>query len=474
MTNLDLSVLFFLQVAVILATCRLMGALARRLGQPVAVGEMVAGVVLGPSLFGAVAPVWHAALFPPQSMTIIFAVAQVGIALYMFLVGVEFRTDLLRDRAPSAVAVSVAGMAVPFLLGGVIALAVYADGMMFRPTVTPAQAFLYLGAAMSITAFPMLARIVQERGLAGTPLGTLALAAGSMDDAAAWCVLAVLLATLGGAPMIAVAAIGGGVLYTLVVLLALRSALRPLGRQVEQRGAMSHQMLGFVLTLAMLGSWFTDWIGIYAVFGAFVLGTAMPRGRFADEVQRLLAPLTVGLLLPLFFAFRSLPNYFAIAPWIAFYAATQVYRLDGVKRAGPAWVRWLTDRFDALAGLVTPRVQPATLLLPAEGERRRDQEDHRPEGERQEAAHRYALRRERAADSGAAAHRRHAHLVLARPMQDGCDLLAPRWACNQDARRYAAAPDDDVEGRAGRIDLASPFHAIAELLVSPAIRSSDV
>jgi Kef-type K+ transport system membrane component KefB len=339
MTNFDLSVLFFLQVAVILATCRLMGALARRLGQPVAVGEMVAGVVLGPSLFGAVAPVWHAALFPPQSMTIIFAVAQVGIALYMFLVGVEFRTDLLRDRAPSAVAVSVAGMAVPFLLGGVIALAVYADGMMFRPTVTPAQAFLYLGAAMSITAFPMLARIVQERGLAGTPLGTLALAAGSMDDAAAWCVLAVLLATLGGAPMIAVVAIGGGALYTLVVRLALRPALRPLGRQVEQRGAMSHQMLGFVLTLAMLGSWFTDWIGIYAVFGAFVLGTAMPRGRFADEVQRLLAPLTVGLLLPLFFVYSGLNTRIGLVnTWSLAGVAAIILLAACVGKAVPCWL----------------------------------------------------------------------------------------------------------------------------------------
>jgi Kef-type K+ transport system membrane component KefB len=122
-------------------------------------------VVLGPSLLGAVAPTWHAALFPKASMTIIFAVARVGIALFMFLVGVEFRLDLIRPRAPSALSVSVAGIAVPFLLGGLLALAVHADGVMFRPDVTPGQAILYLGAAMSITAFPMLARIVQERGL---------------------------------------------------------------------------------------------------------------------------------------------------------------------------------------------------------------------------------------------------------------------------------------------------------------------
>jgi Kef-type K+ transport system membrane component KefB len=204
------------------------------------------------------------------------------------------------------VSVSVAGIVAPFLLGGLIALAIHADGTMFRETVTTSQAVLYLGAAMSITAFPMLARIVHERGLSGTSLGTLALAAGSIDDAAAWCVLAVVLASLGNAPMIAVAAIGGGIVYTLAVLLGLRPALLPLGRRVERSGAMSYPMLSVVLTLVMLGSWYTDRIGIYAVYGAFILGAAMPRGKFADELQRLLTPLTTGLLLPLFFVYSGL------------------------------------------------------------------------------------------------------------------------------------------------------------------------
>jgi Kef-type K+ transport system membrane component KefB len=339
MTNFDLSVLFFLQVAVILGACRAMGALMRKLGQPLAVGEMIAGVLLGPSIFGAFFPTWHATLFPKASMTIIFAVAQVGIALYMFLVGVEFRIDLLRPRAPSALSVSAAGILVPFVLGGLVALAIHADGVMFRPAVTPGQAFLYLGAAMSITAFPMLARIVQERGLAGTPLGTLALAAGSLDDAAAWCVLAVLLATLGNDPMIAVAAIGGGIAYTLLVVLALRPALRPLGAQVERSGAMTHQMLGFVLVLAMLGSWFTDRIGIYAVFGAFVLGTAIPRGRFADEVQRLLTPVTVGLLLPLFFVYSGLNTHIGLVnSWSLAGLAALVLVVACVGKAVPCWL----------------------------------------------------------------------------------------------------------------------------------------
>ena len=306
MTNVDLSVLFFLQLAVILVACRVVGAIAPRVGQPPVVSEMVAGVLLGPSLFGALLPGWHAALFPKPSMAILFAVAQLALAMYMFLVGVEFRTDLLRHRGRSAVSVSVAGIVTPFLLGALIASAVHSDGTMFRETVTTTQAVLYLGAAMSITAFPMLARIVHERGLSGTSLGTLALAAGSIDDAAAWCVLAVVLASLGSAPMIAVAAIGGGILYTLAVMLGLRPALAPLGRRVERSGVMSYPMLSVVLTLVMLGSWYTDWIGIYAVYGAFILGVAMPRGRFADELQRLLMPLTAGLLLPLFFVYSGL------------------------------------------------------------------------------------------------------------------------------------------------------------------------
>src|SRR5262245_5568359 len=306
MTPFDLSLLFFLQLAVILGACRLLGALAPKLGQPPVMAEMVAGVMLGPSIFGALFPGWHAALFPGTSMPIIFVVAQVGLALYMFLVGVDFRTDLFRHRVPSAVSVSVAGIVAPFLLGGLIALLIHADPTMFGNTVSTTQAVLYLGAAMSITAFPVLARIVHERGLSGTSLGTLALAAGSIDDAVAWCVLAVVLASLGNAPAIAVVAIGGSVLYTVVVLVGLRRALVPLGRRVERDGVLSHRMLTFTLILVMLGAWFTDRIGIHAVFGAFILGAAMPSGAFGDQLQRLLAPLTTALLLPLFFVYSGL------------------------------------------------------------------------------------------------------------------------------------------------------------------------
>src|SRR5215212_9261009 len=180
------------------------------------------------------------------------------------------------------------------------------NGHYFAPSVARWQAALFLGAAMSITAFPMLARIIYERGLTGTSLGTLALAAGSMDDAAAWCIFAVVLASFNSNPLIAVSAIGGGALYAAIVLTIGKRLVARLGHKVERDGVMSGQIFTFVLMVVMLCAWVTDAIGIYAVFGAFILGTVMPRGLFAQEIQRRLEPLTTNFLLPLFFVYSGL------------------------------------------------------------------------------------------------------------------------------------------------------------------------
>lgn len=306
LTSFELSVRFFLQLALILAACRGVGWLARRIRQPQVVGEMIAGVLLGPSFFGLFFPAAQAWMFPKQSLTILFAISQVGLSLYMFVVGAEFREELFRQRARSAAAVSLAGMLVPFGLGALIALWLVGQPGFFGERAHRWDAALFLGAAMSITAFPMLARIIYERGLTGTALGTLALAAGAIDDAAAWCVLALVLASLDHSWPIAAKAIGGGVGYALLVLTVGRQCLGKLGKAVEREGKLTQPMLGFVLVLVMLGSWFTDVVGIYAVFGAFILGVAMPRGLVARELQRLLEPLTVVLLLPLFFTYSGL------------------------------------------------------------------------------------------------------------------------------------------------------------------------
>ncbi|MDE2511164.1 MAG: cation:proton antiporter, partial [Elusimicrobia bacterium] len=168
MASFDLSAHFFLQLAVIIAVCRAASSLGRRALQPPVVCEMVAGVLLGPSLFGLLFPGGFAAVFPKETMPILFVVSQVGLALYMFVVGLEFRTDLLWSSWRSSAAVSLAGIAAPMALGGLLGARLAADPAYFGAGVKAWQAMVFTGAAMSITAFPMLARIIVERGLSGT------------------------------------------------------------------------------------------------------------------------------------------------------------------------------------------------------------------------------------------------------------------------------------------------------------------
>jgi Kef-type K+ transport system membrane component KefB len=312
MTGPELSVAFFLQMAVILGACRVVGLAARRVGQPQVVGEMIAGVLLGPSLFGLVAPGFQAQVFPKESLKFLFVGAQLGVGLYMFLVGVEFKTELFRSRARGAAAVSIAGMLVPFALAVVLGPWLLRTPGLFSEKAHLFEVVLFMGAAIAITAFPMLARILYERGLTGTSLGTLALAAGAIDDAASWCVLAVVIASFEKLPdgsvnsALAWKAILGGLGYGIFVTTIGRRLLRPLGAMAERAGKISPTMLGVVLMLFCLAAWAMDAIGIHAVFGGFLLGTAMPRGFFARELQQKLEPVAVVLLLPMFFTFSGL------------------------------------------------------------------------------------------------------------------------------------------------------------------------
>jgi Kef-type K+ transport system membrane component KefB len=312
MTTAQLSAAFFLQMFIILLVCRGVGALARRIGQPQVVGEMIAGVLLGPSLFGLVAPAAQRIIFPPETMKYLYIGAQLGVGLYMFLVGVEFKTELFRSRVRSAASVSIAGMLVPFVCAIILAPWLRTVPGLFSEKAQLFETILFLGAAIAITAFPMLARIIYERGITGTPLGTLALAAGAIDDAAAWCVLAIVLATFQRLPdgridsWIAIRAIAGGLGYAALMIFAGRKLLAPIGRIAEREGRISPTLLGVALMLFCLGAWAMDAIGIHAVFGGFLLGTAMPRGFFARELQSKLQPFAVVFLLPMFFTFSGL------------------------------------------------------------------------------------------------------------------------------------------------------------------------
>lgn len=307
MTNSELAVLFFLQLTVILGVCRVVGFLAQKIGQPQVVGEMIAGVVMGPSLFGLLWPGWQHQLFPKGApMGILYACSQVGLVMYMFLIGVEFDTSLIRSRLRSAASVSLAGIMAPLALGGLLAMLLIKVPGLFEHQVTEGQAIFFMGAAICITAFPMLARIIVERGLAGTSLGTLALAAGSINDAVAWCILAGVLAVFKQNIWIAVLAVVGGIAYAALTLLVGKPLLKPLGKLAEREGGIRGSVLAFVIMLIMLCAWITDTIGIYAIFGGFILGIAMPRGFFAQQLKHLLEPIVTNFLLPLFFIFSGL------------------------------------------------------------------------------------------------------------------------------------------------------------------------
>ncbi len=286
-TPTDFSIHFFLQIAVILLVCRVVGWMANRfMGQPQVVGEMIAGVVLGPSLFGLFFPEFQAALFPKETRNILYVGAQFGVGLYMFLVGTTLRLDHFRSKAKSAVGVSAAGIAAPFLLAALITPWLLDIPGLFADGLGQGSATLFMGACIALTAFPMLARIINERGLANTSLGTLSLTAGAFDDAVSWCVLAIVLATFGGGPGIALLAIVGGVGFALFMFFIGRKLLIPLGRAVEAKGELTHSLLAVVLMLYAMAAFFMDAVGIHAVFGGFLLGACMPRGLLTEEIRK--------------------------------------------------------------------------------------------------------------------------------------------------------------------------------------------
>jgi Kef-type K+ transport system membrane component KefB len=313
MNNLHLAVQFFLQLAVILLFCRLVGAIALRLGQPQVVAEMLAGVLLGPSLFGLLWPEAQRWLFPwdttqqmRDTQSYLFPASQLGLALYMFVVGMEFRVDIVQRRLKSSIAVSVAGMVTPLLFGAALAWIFFQYTDLFPKKTSLVEAMLFLGASMCITAFPVLARIIHYKKLSGTVMGTVALGAGAIDDASAWCLLAVVLASFDKNWNHALANIGGGLAYVAVTLLVVRPLLARAKTLLVKDGTLTDAGLVLGLVLMTLGAFFTDLIGLHAVFGAFVMGAAMPRGVVVRDLIARIQPLTVALLLPLFFTYSGL------------------------------------------------------------------------------------------------------------------------------------------------------------------------
>jgi Kef-type K+ transport system membrane component KefB len=294
------------QIVVIVSAARLLGVVARRLRQPMVIAEVVAGILLGPSLLGWLLPEVSAALFPPQSLGALHIMSQLGLVLFMFLVGMELDVGLLRARGHVALIISNCSIAVPFLLGALAAA--YLHPRFSEPGVALTAFALFMGAAMSITAFPVLARILTEGGLSRTRVGAMSLACAAINDVTAWCILAFVVA--------AVRAEGfGAALRTVVLSLAYVAAMfavvRPMivrmAARIGSRESLSHNAVAALVVVAFLSSWATEVIGIHALFGAFLFGAILPKaGDFPRQLAARIEDLVVVILLPLFFAYSGL------------------------------------------------------------------------------------------------------------------------------------------------------------------------
>lgn len=308
LSNTQLAPAFFLAVAVILVTCRLVGRLLRSVGQPPVVGEMVAGVVLGPSVLGLIAPGVEAALFPQQLRPVLYVVGQVGLVVFMFQAGYEFRVDRVRRVARSAAVISAAGVLAPLLLGVGLSLLAYNVVDVFMPDVSVLVSVLFVGVTLSITAFPMLARIITERGLTDSRFGSISLAAGALDDAVAWVLLAGVLSIAAGSAGPFALAAGGTVVLVLGLAVLVRARER-IGAVIE-RLSPDHLLL-VVVVMLFLACWYTDVIGLYAVFGAFALGVVFPRSAAVDKAVATVNPINL-VFLPLFFTYSGLNTDFGL------------------------------------------------------------------------------------------------------------------------------------------------------------------
>lgn len=294
-----------LGLAVIIVAARLVGSLFKHFGQPPVIGEVLAGIMLGPSLLGYVAP-GAAAYLMPSSVSPYFGVlAQVGVILYMFLVGLEVDTSALAKGTHATVAISHASIIVPFLLGAALALVIYP---VLSSSDVPFTVFaLFMGVSMSVTAFPVLARILTDRQMQKTTLGTIALTCAAVDDVTAWCLLAAVVSVVqasgNGSIVTALLTLG----YIAAILMIARPLIARWSRRVDRQGELDQPVIAAVVVLLLLSALATEYIGIHAIFGAFLLGVVFPHdGTIARQLTHRLQDIIVVLLLPAFFAFTGL------------------------------------------------------------------------------------------------------------------------------------------------------------------------
>jgi len=294
------------QIVTIILTARLFGWIFRKIGQPSVIGEMIAGIVLGPSLVGMYFPEFSAVLFPEDSLGNLQFLSQIGLIFFMFVIGMELDLKVLKNKAHDAVVISHASIVIPFALGMTLAYFIYP---VFAPMGVEFSSFgLFLGIAMSITAFPVLARIVQEREMQKTKLGTIAITCAAADDITAWCILAVVIAIVkAGSFTSALYVIGLAVLYVIIMLKIVRPFLKRVGDLNSTPESLNKPVVAIFFLTLLFSSYISELIGIHALFGAFLAGAIMPennkfRNIFIEKVE----DVSIIVLLPLFFVFTGL------------------------------------------------------------------------------------------------------------------------------------------------------------------------
>jgi Kef-type K+ transport system membrane component KefB len=352
----------FVQLILIVLAARVCGSLMHKAGQPAVIGEMIAGILLGPSLLGWLWPSFFQLVFPPASLGTLRMLSQIGVCLFMFVIGMELDVTQLKHQARTAVFVSQVGILLPYLLGVLSALWLFpglaAPGTTFLPFA------LFIGISMSITAFPVLARILEERGLSRTNLGTIALACAATNDVAAWTVLAVVVAIVKAGGL---APTGLSIILVVLFVAVMLFWIKPrvpgwLGHAALESGVPGKGIMAAVVVFLFACAFVTDVIGIHALFGSFLAGIAMPsHGEFRNSLRIRLEHFSSVFLLPLFFAFTGLRTQIGLlqapAGWLvclALIAVATVGKLGGsMLAARVTGINWI-DSF-ALGSLMNTR-----------------------------------------------------------------------------------------------------------------------
>ncbi len=333
-----------LQIAVVVALCRIVGSLFRLIHQPRVVGEMFAGILLGPSFLGWLAPGLSAYLFPSTSLGFLNALSQVGVMIFMFLVGLGINPKELKHHGHAAVLTSHVSITAPFVLAAFLSLYLYPK--LSDDSVAFSSFALFMGAAMSITAFPVLARILTERDLLGSRLGTIAIACAAVDDVTGWCILAYIVLLIRSAHSASPIwlTIGGLIGFALFMIYIVQRALRRFQTIYERQGALTENTLALMLLLVLSSALLTEWLGLHLLFGAFLMGAIMPKEqKFVRYIVDRFETVAITLLLPLFFAFTGLRTNVGLVngPEMWMYSGLIILVATAGKLGGSMIASWL-------------------------------------------------------------------------------------------------------------------------------------